>query len=57
MSYFQSPRVERAVHLLKTSKANVEEVAAKAGYKDGGTLRLLLRRRLNLGLNEIRRTS
>jgi transcriptional regulator GlxA family with amidase domain len=57
MSYFQSLRVERAVHLLKTTKANVEEVAAKVGYKDGGTLRLLLRRRLNLGLNEIRRTS
>jgi transcriptional regulator GlxA family with amidase domain len=56
MSYFQSLRVERAVHLLKTTKATVEEVAAKVGYKDGGTLRLLLRRRLNLGLNEIRRT-
>ena len=49
-------RVERAVHLLKTSKASVEEIAAKVGYKDGGTLRLLLRRRLNLGVKEIRRT-
>jgi transcriptional regulator GlxA family with amidase domain len=56
MSYFQSLRVERAVHLLKTTHANIEEVAAKVGYKDGGTLRLLLRRRLNLGLNEIRKT-
>jgi transcriptional regulator GlxA family with amidase domain len=44
--------VERAVHLLKTSKASVEEVAAQVGYKDGGTLRLLLRRRLNLGVKE-----
>jgi transcriptional regulator GlxA family with amidase domain len=57
MGYFQSLRVERVVHLLKTSKASVEEVAAQVGYKDGGTLRLLLRRRLNLGLKEIRRTS
>jgi hypothetical protein len=38
MSYFQSLRVERAVPLLKTSNASVEEIAAKVGYKDGGTL-------------------
>jgi transcriptional regulator GlxA family with amidase domain len=35
MSYFQSLRVERAVHLLKTSKASVDDFATKVGYTDG----------------------
>src|SRR6201982_2805887 len=50
LSYFQSLRVERAVHLLKTTKASVDEIAAKVGYTDGGTLRLFLRGRLRLGV-------
>ncbi len=56
LSYFQSLRVERAVHLLKTGSASVDEVAAGVGYTDGATLRALLRRRLNVGVKEIRRT-
>jgi transcriptional regulator GlxA family with amidase domain len=55
LSYFQSLRVERAVHLLKTESASVDEVAARVGYADGATLRMLLRRRLNIGVKEIRR--
>jgi transcriptional regulator GlxA family with amidase domain len=56
LSYFQSLRVERAVHLLKTGSASVDEVAERVGYTEGATLRALLRRRLNLGVREIRRT-
>jgi transcriptional regulator GlxA family with amidase domain len=56
LSYFQSLRVERAVHLLKTTSASVDEVAERVGYGDGVTLRTLLRRRLNQGIKEIRRT-
>lgn len=56
LAYFQSLRVERAVHLLKTGSASVDEVAARVGYADGATLRALLRRRLNAGIREIRRT-
>ena len=55
LSYFQSLRVERAVHLLKTGNASVDEVAARVGYSDGATLRALLRRQLNRGIKEIRR--
>ena len=56
LSYFQSLRVERAVHLLKTSSASVDEVAARVGYQDGSTLRALLRNRLDVGVKEIRRS-
>ena len=56
LSYFQSLRVERAVHLLKTDNASVDEVAAHVGYADGTTLRNLLRRRLKVGIKEIKRT-
>lgn len=55
LSYFQHLRVERAVHLLKTSSESVDEIATRVGYSEGVTLRTLLRRRLGLGIKEIRR--
>jgi transcriptional regulator GlxA family with amidase domain len=55
LAYFQTLRVERAVHLLKTGNASVDEIATRVGYADGTTLRSLLRRRLNVGIKEIRK--
>jgi transcriptional regulator GlxA family with amidase domain len=54
LSYFQDLRVERAVHLLRTSSDDVEKIAAAVGYADGVALRNLLRRKLGRGVREIR---
>lgn len=54
LSYFQDLRVERAVHLLRTSPADIEKIAAEVGYADGVTLRTLLRKRLGRGVRELR---
>ena len=55
LKYFQDLRIEHAVHLLETSGASVDQIAAEVGYSEGATLRVLLRRRLGRGVREIRR--
>ena len=55
VSYVQDMRIERAVHLLKTTNSGVDQIAGMVGYADGVTLRNLLRRRLGKGIREIKR--
>lgn len=54
IAHIQDLRIERAVHLLKTSKHSVDQIAEQVGYADGVTLRTLLRKRLGKGIRELR---
>ena len=54
LAYFQDLRVERAQALIRGNGQDIETIAAEVGYKDGATLRTLLRRRLGRGVRELR---
>ena len=54
LRYVQDLRVERAVHLLQTSSASIDQIATQVGYTDGVTLSTLIRRRIGRGLRELR---
>ena len=54
IAYVQDLRVERAVHLIKTSGESIDTIAERVGYADGVTLRTLLRRKTGRGVRELR---
>jgi len=54
LSFVQDLRVEQAIHRLHTTPQSIEEIAAAVGYRDGVTLRNLLRKKTGRGIKELR---
>lgn len=54
LAFVQDLRVEAALSQLETSDRSVDEIAAKVGYRDGASLRALLREKTGRGIRELR---
>jgi transcriptional regulator GlxA family with amidase domain len=54
IAYVRDMRVQKAVHLLRTTDAGAESIAEAVGYRDGVTLRTLLRTKTGKTLRELR---
>lgn len=54
IAFVQDLRIERAVHLIKTSHESMDTIAGKVGYADAVTLRTLFRKKTGRGVRELR---
>lgn len=54
LSFVQDLRVEQARLLLETTDRSIDEIATRVGYRDGVTLRTLLREKTGRGVRELR---
>ena len=54
LQFVQSIRVERALHQIRSTTSNIDEIAQNVGYGDGNTLRTLIRRETGFTVRHIR---
>jgi transcriptional regulator GlxA family with amidase domain len=57
LGFIHRIRLEAATHLLESSSQSLDEVAASVGYRDAGTLRRLIRRKLGTTPRELRQST
>lgn len=55
VSFVQDVRVAQAIHRMNTTDETIDEIAARVGYKDGPTLRTLLRKKTGRTVRELRK--
>lgn len=53
--YLQNLRIERAKHLLETTKTSFEQITFQVGYEDGNSFRRLFKARVGVGPSDYRK--